>query len=963
MAIIGFALLIMAGSWLAIESQISRERATKIEDVMRENANLARAFSEHTSRTLGYVNEIAIAVQKQFEVQGERFDIKTFYSELQPNPAVLRNLLITDASGMVVLSTDPTPRISLADREHVRIHQTANDGKLFISKPVLARVNKQWSIIATRRASKPDGSFVGVVGVAIDPAYFSNFYKDLDLGRHGVVTLVGTDGIVRARLARDNQEIGQDVGQAEIFLNSTLPASAGAKASSSIARSTLDKIDRIYSWRSMPDYPLIIYVGTSMNDAMANVDVRARGYRIAVSSACAVISLIAVLLLLLSMRQRRAEVSIRALKNRQAAIIDRSMDAIIGVDARQHIVLFSAAAERLFQLSAAEVMGQALDRFLPERYRVAHREHMRKFIDQGESAADMGQARALLALKADGSEFPIDASISHVSTGGEQLYTVTIRDISEHKQLEQTLRALTERLQLGQRNAKMLIMDWHIARGEMVWSDSPDRICGPIAEGASLPPWATLVHPEDLDYFLAVRAKGVQTQETQTFEYRIVRTDGQIVWLRSVQTMIAGPDGSAERAIISLQDITERKLADAEMARLEAQLRESQKMEAIGTLAGGIAHDFNNIIATILGHVELARHNAGIHPDTLESLGEIRKAGRRARDLVNQILAFSRRESTHRRLVALASIVDETVRLLRATLPARITIRVQQGADLPVVLVDTTQIEQVLINLANNAAHAMHGEPGYIEFCVDTVMLDAAFVASNPGVRALAARHSGRTARLRVRDSGQGMDVATMARMFEPFFTTKPAGEGTGLGLAVVHGIVLAHEGAIIADSQPGHGSTFTVFLPIPPDAALMAPVELEEPTAPDRLDPVTRRHILYIDDDESLLLLVKRLLERRGLEVSAHSSQSEALAVLRADPSRFDLVVTDYNMPGMSGLDVAREVMLIRPGLPVVVASGFVDETLRSQAKDAGITELIFKATAVEDYCGVVERLLARDT
>jgi CheY-like chemotaxis protein len=206
------------------------------------------------------------------------------------------------------------------------------------------------------------------------------------------------------------------------------------------------------------------------------------------------------------------------------------------------------------------------------------------------------------------------------------------------------------------------------------------------------------------------------------------------------------------------------------------------------------------------------------------------------------------------------------------------------------------------------------------------------------------------------------MDAPTLARMFEPFFTTKSAGEGTGLGLSAVYGIVQAHEGAIVVESQPDEGTTFDIFLPLAAPGAVTLPAQGAGNSPAGRASSIAGRHILYIDDDEALLLLVKRLLQRRGLRVSAHGNQNEALDMLRADPAAVDLVVTDYDMPGMSGLQVARAIRQIRPDLPVVVASGFVDETLAAQAKDAGIRELIFKATAVEDYCGVIERLLARE-
>jgi signal transduction histidine kinase/ActR/RegA family two-component response regulator len=414
-------------------------------------------------------------------------------------------------------------------------------------------------------------------------------------------------------------------------------------------------------------------------------------------------------------------------------------------------------------------------------------------------------------------------------------------------------------------------------------------------------------------------------------------------------------------AVISHDNITERQEAQAARTLLESQLRQAQKMEAIGTLAGGIAHDFNNIIATILGNTELARQDARASPKALESLEEIRKAGARARELVKQILSFSRREPTERKAVSLIAVVDESVRVLRMALPPLVQLDVRRDAEVPWVLADATQIGQVLINLVNNAAQAMQGGPGRIGIHLGAVPLDATLAASHPALLEMRAQHPGPLARLVVSDTGPGMDAATLERIFEPFFTTKAVDEGTGLGLAVVHGIVRAHGGAITVESVPGKGAVFTVYLPV-----IETPIETTQrgatgASAMPAHTPEVGQHILYLDDEEALVFLVKRLLTRRGYRVSGYIMQDEALAALRADPGSFDLVLTDYNMPGMSGLDVAAEVHAIRGDLPVAIASGFVDENLRARASAAGVRDLIFKANAVEEFCDVVQRLLAR--
>ncbi len=434
--------------------------------------------------------------------------------------------------------------------------------------------------------------------------------------------------------------------------------------------------------------------------------------------------------------------------------------------------------------------------------------------------------------------------------------------------------------------------------------------------------------------------------------------DGHLIDVSVTISPILDEQGSVTGASKVARNISDRKQAEFARDAFEAQLRESQKMEAIGTLAGGIAHDFNNIIATILGNTELASQDAVANPDAMESLDEIRKAAKRARDLVGQILSYSRRQPTELKAIRLAPIVAESARLLRATLPARITLAVECAAEIPLVLADETQIEQVLLNLATNAMHAMHGGSGRVCIRLDTLTLDVAMAEAQPALLTLS---TGSVVRLAVIDDGSGMDEATIARIFDPFFTTKPVNEGTGLGLSVVQGIVATHRGVITVNSQPGSGTSFTVYLPVAKEQSVVTPSAA--PSTANNADAAmdTRQRILYIDDDEALVFLVKRLLTRRGYRISAHTDQNEALAALRADPAGFDLVVTDFNMPGMSGLDVARQVRAIRADLMVAVASGFIDDTLREQAIEAGAREFIFKAEAVEDLCEVFARLANR--
>jgi len=396
----------------------------------------------------------------------------------------------------------------------------------------------------------------------------------------------------------------------------------------------------------------------------------------------------------------------------------------------------------------------------------------------------------------------------------------------------------------------------------------------------------------------------------------------------------------------TVHDISARVNAEAERQVLEMQLRQSQKMEAIGTLAGGVAHDFNNILAAISGNAELARQDVDAQHPALASLDEIRKASRRAKKLVDQILTFSRRKPPSRQPLMLAPVVKEAFKLLRATLPAGVGIALTSAEDTPSVLADPTQIHQVVLNLGTNAWHALEGHPGRIDIRLEAMTLDAG--TALPGLQ------PGRYAHLSMRDTGCGMDAATLERIYEPFFTTKGIGFGTGLGLSVVHGIMQAHQGVISIESAPRRGTTVHLYFP-----AVEAAASNAEP------EPVSvaslrgrGQHVLYLDDEDALVLLVTRMLERQDYQVSGYTEAEAALAAVRADPGRFDLVVTDYNMPGMSGVDVAEELARIRPGLPVAITSGYLSDELRQQAERVGVRHLIYKPNTVEELCEMVRKL-----
>jgi PAS domain S-box-containing protein len=402
---------------------------------------------------------------------------------------------------------------------------------------------------------------------------------------------------------------------------------------------------------------------------------------------------------------------------------------------------------------------------------------------------------------------------------------------------------------------------------------------------------------------------------------------------------------------VQIGQFLRRRQADEQRQLLEAQLHQAQKMQAIGTLATGIAHEFNNVLRAILANVELARMDAPADHPLRESIEEIDKASRRARDIVQRILAFARPQPAQRRRLCLAEVAREAIRLLGPTLPAGIELAAEFGADTPEILGDATQIHQLLLNLCANAAQAMGARSGRITVSTSGVM------AGHGGEAAISGLPSGPYARLSISDSGSGIDPAIQGRIFEPFFSTKSAGEGTGLGLAIVHGIVRAHEGAIDLKSEPGKGTTFHVYFP-----AVQSTAQHGTPAEAAARAPGLGRHVLFLDDSEALVSAMVRSLSRRGYRVSGYSRPEEALQALREQPRTYDVVVSDYLMPGMTGLDVAREVAAIRPDLPVVLFSGHIDDELRRRARELGVRQLLGKLDAADELTEAIDRLAGSD-
>ena len=537
-----------------------------------------------------------------------------------------------------------------------------------------------------------------------------------------------------------------------------------------------------------------------------------------------------------------------------------------------------------------------------------------------------------------------------------QLRVGVLLDITDRKEAEAALSGSEALWRLAMESAGDGVWDWNIETGEEFISERIRAMFG--YEEGDLSSVAddldSRTHPDDLAQMKRDRNDHFEGR-TPLYrnEHRVRCKDGSWKWVLSRGVVIARDEQQRPLRMVGTHtDITDLKKAEAQHRLLEAQLREAQKLEAIGTLAGGVAHDFNNLLAVILGNLTLAREDVGPDHPAQESLNEINRASVRARHLVQQILAFSRRQTQELKQQEMQPLVQETLTMMRALLPMGVQQQSDLSAEPLLVHADATQLQQVLMNLCTNAWQSMDGRSGKIHVGLSAVAVDAEWAYRLGGMA------PGDYVCLSVADDGPGMDETTQQRIFEPFFTTKAPGDGTGLGLAVVHGIVKTHRGAIGVHSQPGKGTRFDIYLP-----RLSAPVsdgpnaDLTKPLAAARANK--GRHVVYIDDYEAMVFLVGRLLRKRGYEVSTFTSGEDAMAWLRDDAGKVDIVVTDQNMPGISGIEVAAQVQRLRPGLRTVLITGHVSEDLLAQAAKVGVHEVMAKQDSMAELGEAIGELL----
>jgi signal transduction histidine kinase/HAMP domain-containing protein len=521
-------------------------------------------------------------------------------------------------------------------------------------------------------------------------------------------------------------------------------------------------------------------------------------------------------------------------------------------------------------------------------------------------------------------------------------------DMEARKKVEEALRENKAMLAKAQEIAGLGSWSWDLKSGQVLLSDEMYRIFefNPVnVQTVLYKEFLSFVKPPDKAWIISAFETAIENKQPIEVELKTVPIKDQEKTVHVSGEVICNSAGKPFRLIGAVQDVTQARLAEEEQKRLQTQLQQIQKMEAIGTLAGGIAHDFNNILTAIFGFTELAVHDAEQGSELYENLQEILSSSMRAKNLVQQILTFSRQKDQKLKPTNLKLVLNDALKLLRATLPTTIDIQqnIQSGST---VMADASQIHQVVMNLGANAGYAMQENGGILTVDLKEVVLDENFTKRLPDIPC------GSYAKLSVSDTGHGIDSDVQRRLFEPFFTTKPEGEGTGMGLSLVHGIVKNHGGTVTVSSEIGKGSIFNVFFPVISHKIPLERVDSERiPTGTER--------ILLVDDERAVAISSQKILQALGYHVEARMSGLEAWELFKQEPDRFDLVITDMTMPKMTGEELARNIIDIRSHMPIILCSGFSASMDEKRALALGIRAFVLKPIPLKELAKTVRSVL----
>jgi signal transduction histidine kinase len=827
--IIAVGMAITLAMWATVIASVVVAREAAMDRARSEGHNLAVAFADEVNHILdGVAGAMEIIAQRMRAAHG-RLDIYAWAHEIPLLSSATIQAAIVGPDGRLISTTlDPTPNpIDLSDREHIRVHLDGRVKGIFIGKPVTGRVSHQITINVTRRVDAEDGTLLGVVMFALSPAYLTTLHTVIDLGPRGSIALIGLDEVIRARFTSDHPDGLAGIGES---------IAGGPKITenlegSFVRESVTDSVTRLYNYRRVPDYPLAVGVGRDFSDALASF--RAHGTTMAVIAGMATVLLAGLAAYLVREIDHRTEREIELADERSKLHeVNRMLEADIALRQKAEDQLRMAQQtlrDAVDSISEGFVIfddddclvmsNEPYRRLYPESAQLMipgtpFEEIMWAGVDAGRYTEAVGCESEWLSDRIHAHENPSGATEQRLADG--RCVMVCERrmqnggnaglhiDITRLKATENELRQNRDNLNRAQRVAKIGSFERDLRTGEVVWSEEHHRIFG--RNPADPPPnkeeFLLLIDPEDRPSYEASMIASENGFPVPPLTYRIHCPDGCVKWIYTELETIFDNEGNPVRRVGTIRDVTELRASEKRQRELEHQLLHSQKLEAVGTLAGGIAHDLNNTLTPILALSSLLIDQMPKGSSERADLEIILQASRRGRDLLQRILAFSRDQETAKTTVDLAATTRACLQMLRATVPATVLLN-EEIAPVPLIHADAGQLQQIIVNLVTNARQAIGNHLGTIT------------VAVSPLGQSQMRADGSQFVLLRVSDTGCGMDAETKNRIFEPFFTTKEVGEGTGLGLSVVHGIVTDHGGRIEVTSQPGCGTEFAIFLPI----------------------------------------------------------------------------------------------------------------------------------------------------
>lgn len=628
--------------------------------------------------------------------------------------------------------------------------------------------------------------------------------------------------------------------------------------------------------------------------------------------------------------QKMMEMELKESESRFKKLSNLSFEGIL-IHNKGIAIDMNESFARMFGHKKKDIIGKNLIAlFIPPEYQNIIKENINK---------ENTKPYEVMARKKDGTLFPIELESKNIKRKNENFRVTAVRDITQRRQTERALQESEKNLRRAQAVAKLGSWSFNIPQNHLMWSDETYKIFGiPKGTPLSFEAFFERIHPDDKEELNRKWTRAMKG-EPFDFEHRVL-AEGVTCWVHEKAMVTFDKEGNALDGIGTIQDITERK-------KIEGRLQQAQKLEAIGTLAGGIAHDFNNILSGIFAYSQLAEKYIENPGKAKDHIGQVIKCAKRAAEMTQQILTFSRKTEKEKHLLNISTVIKEVLKLIRSSIPSTIEIRenILSDATIPA---DPTQIHQIIMNLCTNAYHAMRDTGGVL--MVGLSKIEISDQSCIPGLSI----SPGEYLQLEISDTGQGMDDETLKKIFDPYFTTKKVGEGTGLGLSLVHGIVEEYGGCVKVNSELGKGSKFTLFFPTANKNGNIENREIDTKT----LMGGTER-VMLVDDEETILKPIREILEDCGYKVSPFSSAIQAFNEFQKSPYQFDIVITDMTMPKMAGDQLAKEFILIRPDIPIIMCTGFSERIDKEKSEKIGIKGFLMKPVEMSELTNLMRNVL----